>query len=78
MTAKQVYLNKSRYVAGQNTKNAQYGAGGGHESSSAQAANASYYNSAVSMRSVQANSRNALSGGPGLHGRTDWAAKYLK
>ena len=25
VTAKQVYLNKSRYVAGQNTRNAQYG-----------------------------------------------------
>ena len=25
VTAKQVYLNKARYVAGQNTRNAQYG-----------------------------------------------------
>ncbi|XP_037085123.1 serine/threonine-protein kinase ICK-like isoform X2 [Pollicipes pollicipes] len=75
MTAKQVYLNKSRYVAGQNTKNAQYGNAGGNDASSAQAPHASYYNSTTSMRSVAATGRNAMSGGT-LHGRTDWAAKY--
>ncbi|KAF0287707.1 Serine/threonine-protein kinase MAK [Amphibalanus amphitrite] len=32
VTAKQVYLNKSRYVAGQNTRNAQYGSVAGTES----------------------------------------------
>lgn len=76
LTAKQVYLNKSRYVAGQNTRNAQYGSMSipNQESGVGLAQRSSYYNSSVSMRATNSRINNASTGT--LHGRTDWAAKY--
>ncbi|XP_037068139.1 serine/threonine-protein kinase ICK-like isoform X2 [Pollicipes pollicipes] len=73
LTAKQVYLNKARYVAGQNTRNAQYGNVSGQESGLGLAARGSYYNSSVSMKASGARANGSTGS---LHGRTDWAAKY--
>jgi hypothetical protein len=68
MTAKQHYLNNSRYVAGQNTKNA--------------ASNKISFDGtwrgaeADSFRLKQAQMQQLQQSGTGS--RTDWAAKYLK
>lgn len=71
LTAKQVYLNKSRYVAGRSTLDQHYGGVIAGSVGNSETRPVVYYSTATLVRpSVDSTSHT--------HGRTDWAAKYLK